>query len=137
MCRPAKLAVLVAVFLVVLAASLFLLTRPSLRPVATWMQPDTVSYGQWGPYYLTVAEADPDWRGFPFSFRRHYMVFVGIEAGKPTYGHEVDHSFNNGLEEPDGYIRSCTVCWSRDGVTLSEPDGHALFIPASAFTGGR
>jgi hypothetical protein len=135
--RPARFAVAATTLAVSLAAALFLLTRPSLRPVATWEQPDSVSYGQWGPYYLSAVQMEPDWRGFPLSFRRHYIIYVGLEPGKPTYGHEVGYSFNNGLEDLEEYIRSCSVSWSSGGVALSEPDGHVLFIPATAFVGGR
>jgi hypothetical protein len=132
-----RFALACVLFLTALAASLFLLTRSSLRPVATWMQPDSVSYDQWGPYYLTVAEADIDWRGFPLSVRRRYFVYAGRDSGKPSYGHAVDYSFNNGLADIDDYIRSCSVGWTAEGVTLTEPDGHLLFIPSTAFTGGR
>lgn len=135
--KSVKLVLVMIVFLGALSAALFVLTRPSLRPIATWAQPDSLHYGQWGPYHLTVVESDPDWRGFPFEVRRRYLIYVGLEAGKPTYGHSVDHSFNNGLEAVESYIQDCAVTWTVDGVTLAEPDGHLLFVPVSAFAGGR
>jgi hypothetical protein len=135
--KSVKFVLVMIVFLGALSAALFVLTRPSLRPIATWAQPDSLSYGQWGPYFLTVAEADPDWRGFPFETGHRYLIYIGLEAGRPTYGHSVDYSFNNGFEPLEEYILNSAVAWTAEGVAFSEPDGHMLFIPASAFAGGR
>lgn len=116
--------------------SLYLLTRPSLRVVQTWKQPDDIRYDE-GVYYLSVVAGDLDWRGFPFHVSRRYFVYVGRESGKPTYGHMVDFSFHAGVYDVEEHIRRSSVEWSNEGVTLQTVSGHRLFIPARMFVGGR
>jgi hypothetical protein len=52
------------------------------------------------------------------------------------YGHWTEYEFHNYHNEPD-YFTRCAVDWTADGVTLTEPTGHRLFVPKNAFIGGR
>jgi hypothetical protein len=119
------------------AGALYVLTRPSLRVVSSWRQPEAVRYDGFDPYYLSVVEGDLDWRGLPFALRRRHFIYVGLESGKPTYGHMVDFTFYPFPDDLVTYVRQSTVEWSDEGVTFRPPSGHALFIPKRMFIGGR
>jgi hypothetical protein len=113
------------------AVALFVLHRPSSRVLGSWA-------GEGGGYHLTVLETDWDYRGFPFTFERNVEVYVGRDAGQPTYGHFVKYSFTRPFGETlDQHVRTCTVTWAGGGVTLAEPDGHRLYVPGAAYRGGR
>jgi hypothetical protein len=91
-----------------------------------------VDYGSFDPYTLTVYETSPLLS--PWS---RYEVWVCKSADR-TYGHATDY----GLHISSGrtrvqHIEACTADWTPEGVTLTEPTGHRLFIPKSAFIGGR
>jgi hypothetical protein len=117
------------------AGSLFLLTRPSLREIMHWPSPD-------GHYHLILLEGDTDWRGFPFFTKPHYFFYAGRESHSPTYGHEQGyelHSDMAGYCEKDlsVYLHKSTVTWSAEGLSFEEPSGHRVFIPKTAYEGGR
>ncbi len=122
---------------VLVPTSLFVLHRQSLRVVAQWRSPDTVHYDAFDPYTLSVVQSDRDWRAFPFDLRWRYFVYVGRDRGTPTYGHMVDFSFFGGAEPLESYLAQSTVDWQPDGVTLTTPSGHRLFVPRALFVGGR
>ena len=111
------------------AIALFMLTRPSLKVVKTWENPDA-------SMYLTVHQSDTDWRGFPLNVQPRYAIYVGKGNGTLSYGHYVDMSFYGLLKEPDS-IRQSKVVWSDQGVTMRQPSGHVLFIPKAMYEGGR
>ena len=114
---------------------LYLLTRPSLRVIHTWKQPDSIQYNDGATHYLSVVESDLDWRGFPINVSRRYFLYVGLESGTPTYGHVIDFSFHPFPEDIQTYIRQSTVEWLSDGVTFQTVSGHRLFIPKQMFVG--
>lgn len=117
---------------------IYTLTRQSLNVVQTWQQPADVQYDDASPhYYLSIVESDLDWRGFPLDVRRRYFIYVGRDAGRPTYGHIIDYSFHASGASLQNHIARSQVEWSSDGVTFREASGHVLFIPAEMFTGGR
>jgi len=113
----------------VAAIALFVLTHPSLKVIKTWEKPNA-------SMYLTVYESDTDWRGFPLNVQPRYAIYVGKTSGTPSYGHFVDMSFY-GLPKQTDSIRQSKVEWSDQGVTLSQPGGHVLFIPKAMYEGGR
>lgn len=123
----------VAVVLILLWA----LHRPSLDVVHQWEQPASITYDDWGPYYLSVVESDLDWRGFPLHVERNHFIYVGRDAGSPAYGHMVDFSFHPYPEDLERFLDRAEVEWTAAGVLLELPSGHRLFIPADMFTGGR
>lgn len=131
---PVKILVVLTLTCLCALGSFFVATRPSNRVVKTWSAPD-------GEYHLTVIQSDRDFRGFPLQVRARYAVYVGREAGQPTYGHLVDYSFtpksSDALGAIERDIERCQVEWSPIGVTLTAPSGHILFIPRSVYAGGR
>lgn len=116
---------------------LFSLTRPSLKVLHTWTQPDSISYDSFDPYHFSVVEGDLEWRGFPFSVSRRHFIYVGIEAGRPTYGHMIDFSFHQETMPLEEHLDRSSVLWTEEGVTFYEASGHELFIPREMFVGGR
>ncbi|WP_416901806.1 hypothetical protein [Micromonospora echinospora] len=60
----------------------------------------------------------------------HYAVVLGRDPGG-SYGHRVRLDAT-GMDPAD-----LTVEWTSDGVWLSYPSGHRVFVPATRFTGGR
>ena len=120
-------------------ALFFILSNsPSHRSVTHWDQPGAVSYDSHGPYAVYVLEGPAKWYPlFVAKKRRYYTVLVTHSEPFSEDGHRIDCDFQHGQNEPDDYIRSCTTEWTPDGVTLTQPTGHRLFIPKSAFIGGR
>lgn len=114
---------------------LFLATRPSLRVLWQNCQPETITYDQ-GEYCMTVIEREPDFGGWPFFLNQNYAITVG-QGTQTDYGHMVDYSFTNGLEDVNFYVNQSRAQWMADGVEFIEADGHRLFIPATRFMGGR
>lgn len=128
-----------ALVLVPLTALLTLLlaTRPTLRVLRTWTSPPELQYDTWGQRHLSVVEGARDFDGFPFHVGRRYFLYVGMDAGTPTYGHQIHYSLNNSVEELEPYLARATVAWTTEGVTFTEPSGHRLFVPKASFLGGR
>jgi hypothetical protein len=117
--------------------TLFLSTRPTFRVLRTWASPPEIRYDDWGPRHLSVGEGGKDFDGFPLHVGRRYFIYVGMEAGTPTYGHRIDHSFTHSVEDLEPYLERAKTTWSEEGVTFVEPSGHTLFIPKEWFLGGR
>jgi len=115
----------------------FLLHRPSMKVVAQWKQPPDIPYDNGGPYYMSVVESDLDWRGFPLHVERNYFIYVGRDAGTPSYGHMVKYSFHAFPDGIEQFLQKAIVQWAAEGVTLELQSGHRLFIPKAMFIGGR
>lgn len=110
--------------------------RPTERVLWQSCQPDDLIYDDFGPYCLSVVEGALNWEFLPLARVRHHFVFVG-RGTEVSYGHYTDYSPHKGVELMADYVRGLAVEWTAEGVTLSEPSGHRLFIPAEGFTGGR
>lgn len=117
-------------------ATLFIITRPADRVVATWPQSSKIKYDE-ATYYLSVIETDQDWRGFPLFSTPRYAIYVGRDQGAPSYGHIIDFTFYTKGDYLPSYLKKAQVDWSNEGVNLSLPSGHKLFIPRHMFVGGR
>jgi len=122
-----------------IAGALFLILQSLFnagRVVAHWSQPGSVNYQGYDLYTLSVLD-----QGLDLTAREHrYELFIGRGADAPAYGHYTPFHFHFGYENedhPDAYISRSTVSWTAAGLTFTEPEGHALFIPARAFIGGR
>jgi hypothetical protein len=106
------------------------LTQPTDRVVRTWQRPDKL-------YCLSIVEGDTDWRGILFgNTRQRYYIYAGRDCGQPGYGHFVDFTPGGYLDTED-LLKTSTVDWASDGVTVTFPVGHRLFIPNDAYEGGR
>ncbi|MDX2198609.1 MAG: hypothetical protein SF069_06515 [Phycisphaerae bacterium] len=126
--------------LLMAAVLLFFMHRASLKVVYQWCQPSGIAYDDWGPYYVSVVEADLDWRGFPIHVERNYFLYVGRDAGTPSHGHMIKFSFHpssaNYYDLP-GFLKRTDVQWTAEGVELRLESGHRLFVPKDMFVGGR
>lgn len=92
-------------------------------------------YKDFGPYTLHVVDRSLWWK----FWERHQVCEIRIVRGGDDadgYGHYTLYEFHNYHSASD-YFARCTCDWEPHGVTLTEPTGHKLFIPAKAFTGGR
>jgi hypothetical protein len=116
---------------------LYLLTRPSMRVIQTWKQPDSIRYDDGATHYLSVVENDLDWHGFPVYVSRRYFVYVGQESGTPTHGHTIDFTFYPVDSDVESYIRQSSVSWMDEGVNFKTFSGDQLFVPKQMFMGGR
>ncbi len=132
-----RVAVLLAVLLFLAIAFVVWAHRQSYRVIGHWAQSSAVEYSANGPYNFMVVESDRDWRGFPFSFGRHYFLLIGHEISGDQTGYQVDYSFHPGAENIEAYIRNCAVEWTPLGVWFQEPSGQRLFIPKEAFAAGE
>lgn len=115
----------------------FLLHRPSMEVVHQWQQPNSITYDGQGPYYLSVVESDLDWQSFPLYVERNYFIYIGRDAGEPSYGHMVKFSFHPYPDDLKTFLSKAQTHWTDEGVELDLPSGHRLFIPVAMFTGGR
>ncbi|MEV6277472.1 hypothetical protein [Nocardia sp. NPDC051832] len=78
-------------------------------------------------YHVEIAEQ----HSMVLNRRLPDKIFIGHGPGV-TYGHPV-YLQSTGTEP----FESRAVEWSQDGVRIEFTSGHELFVPASAFTGGR
>jgi len=96
-----------------------------------------ITYDHLGPYYMSVVERDLDWSGFPFYVERNYFIYVGRDEGTPSHGHMIKYSFHPYPDEVEQFLTKADVQWTAEGVMLSLPSGHRLFVPKKMFIGGR
>jgi len=116
----------------------FILHLPSHKVIAQWKQPAEIKYDGRGPYYMSVVEDDLDWRGFPLHIGRNYFIYLGRDAGTPSYGHMIKYSFHSDdLDNPAPFLSKAKVQWTAEGVLLELSSGHRLFVPKAMFIGGR
>jgi hypothetical protein len=138
--KLALAAVLGGVIVLVLAmfavAALIEWARPTDRVLWQECQPEDVSYESFDPYCIAIVEGDVNWQFITFTVMRHFYVFVG-RGQEISYGHYISYTPQFGATDKAEYLSGVTVEWTSDGVTLLEPGGHRLFIPADQFTGGR
>lgn len=113
--------------------------QPTNKVVETWKQPNDIKYGG-NTYCLSVMEGGLDISNLPFFTERQYIIFVGVDIGKPSYGHVLNVTFYpdaNTIDDVPAYIKQSKVEWSNDGVTFTEKDGDQIFIPKSSFIDTR
>ena len=114
-------------------------TAPAvMTPLHRFQEPAEVKHREFqdfGPYTLHVVDRSHWWK----SWERYQVCEIRIVRGNDDpggYGHYSGYTFHNYNSQPD-YFTRCACEWKPNGVSLTEPTGHTLFIPASAFTGGR
>ena len=111
-------------------------SRPTRAVLWQACQPADVTYDGFDPYCLSVVEGDLNWTFMPLSTIRHTFVFVGRGTGI-NYGHYLDYGPQFRGQDPVAYMDQATLDWTAEGITLTEPTGHRLFLPAESFVGGR
>ena len=108
------------------------------RPLHSFPEPTEVKhpdYKDFGPYTLHIVDRSLWWK----YWERNEICDIQITRehdGPNSYGHSTAYTFHNYNSASD-YFTRCTCAWEPHGVTLTEPTGHKIFIPAQAFTGGR
>lgn len=135
--RRAPLVVLLAALSVALLALLVAAVWPTDRVLLTACQPAEVTYDDLGPYCLSLLETDPATLSLGLGVQRHHTLFIGRGETAGGYGHRVDYSPHPGAEDLEPYLEAAEVDWQPEGLTFREPSGHAVFVPAEQFTGGR
>lgn len=131
-----KILLFVACSFVLALIMAFVLDYPSNEVVAQWKQPADITYDGRGPYYVSVVERDVDWGRL--SPERNYFIYVGRDAGEPSYGHMIKYSFHpDHSETVEQFLNKASAQWTEDGVTLMLRSGHRLFVPKQMFIGGR
>ena len=101
-----------------------------------WDQPPGVNYKSNDPYTVYVVDESSWWNVF------HRKKWGSVRVVKKSldeqngYGHYTEYEFHNYHGEDD-YFARCSTEWTPEGITISEPTGHTLFVPKKAFIGGR
>ncbi|WP_374517366.1 hypothetical protein [Undibacterium squillarum] len=62
---------------------------------------------------------------------------LSISRKRSLYEHEVEISLFNFDEDMTAYLQRSSVTKDENGITFKQPSGHAVFIPQSAYEGGR
>ncbi len=118
-----------------------LLQVPLDRTRARWEQPNNINYESHDPYMLLVVDRSSWWN----ESNRHRHCRIGVVShvqltpdtqASSSYGHWIEYEFQNYTSDPN-YLTRCTIVWESEGVTITEPTGHKLFVPKKAFIGGR
>ena len=71
-----------------------------------------------------------------FSSEQRYEIWI-TRKGSPDYGYVLHHSFAWTDFDTNKTIRGCRVAWTAEGVTLLEPSGQTVFVPAALYERGR
>jgi len=102
--------------------------------VAEWKEPDTVKYPSGDPYVIYVMDRSSVWD----ESKRYRYCTIGIvpQKNKDLSGAWTEYEFHNYNNDPT-YFSRCIVSWEAEGITITEPTGHKLFIPKNAFIEGR
>lgn len=114
------------------------LNMPTNRVLHRWDQPEGVKYGSFEPYSLYIAEGPKKWHILGWSKRRYEIRIVPTGADPNDHGHVFECDLQlYASPSVESHLEHCTVEWTADGVTFTQPTGHKLFIPKDAFIGGR
>lgn len=100
-------------------------SRSSGKVLFQSTQAPSVHYGSWDPYELRVLEGPAR---FGLFYSQPTAVIWVTKAGDPFYGHSIGTDLPSDVSD---------AVWTADGVDLRFASGHRLFIPKSAFVGGR
>ena len=105
---------------------------PTNRVIASWKQLPP-SDQQQTQYEMQLIEEDR--RIFYGPFERAMELHVH-RAGNPGYGHSVPIRLFGKANDQE-CSDSCFVNWTESGIEFTQSSGHRLFIPKSAYIGGR
>lgn len=90
-------------------------------------QGDYVKYNSYDPYCLSIIKQNQ-----PLS--SNYIIMISRKGDK-DYGHVINYIDPDPVSEEE--IQKTRVIWSNDGIEVTFPAGHKLYIPKERFTGGR
>ena len=94
-------------------------------------QPKGLSYQSGVLYELRVEEGPQKFNSLLSSLEDRYAIIdVGRKGDNFAYVHSMTFDITGGSEPS-------SVNWTNEGINLTYPSGHKLFIPKKAFIGGR
>ena len=95
--------------------------------IGTFKQPGNITYDY--TYEMRIKEGSRVQR--IWSNLRRLEISVYRIGNKNGYGHRTE------IFVPGTDVSKTAVSWNFDGITVAFDTGHSLFIPKSAFVGGR
>jgi len=90
-------------------------------------QGDYIKYNSYDPYCLSIIKQSQ-----PLS--SNYILMVSRKEDK-DYGHVLNYIDPHSVDEKE--IEKTRVIWSNEGIEVTFPAGHKLYIPKDKFIGGR
>jgi hypothetical protein len=90
-------------------------------------QGDYIKYNSQDPYTLSIIKQTQ-----PLS--SNYIVMISGKGDK-SYGHVINYIDPAPLSDEE--IKKTLVIWNKDGIEMTFPMGHKLYIPKERFIGGR
>ena len=90
-------------------------------------QGDYIKYNSYDPYCLSIIKQSQ-----PLS--SNYILMVSRKEDK-DYGHVLNYIYPSPISENE--IEKTRVIWSNEGIEVTFPAGHKLYIPKEKFIGGR
>ncbi len=97
------------------------------RVIMESSQGDYIKYNSYDPYTLSVIKQRQ-----PLS--SNYIIMISRKGDK-TYGHVINYL--DPTPGSDDEIKKTRVIWNNDGIEMTFPMGHKLYIPKERFIGGR
>ena len=90
-------------------------------------QGDYIKYDSNDPYNLSIIKQSQ-----PLSSK--YIVMISAKNNN-SYGHVINYIDPDPVSEDE--IRKTRVIWNDEGIEMTFPLGHKLYIPKERFIGGR
>lgn len=97
------------------------------RVIMESFQGDYVKYNSFDPYKLSIIKLSR-----PLS--SDYIILIS-RKGDNSYGHVINYI--DPTEVSDENIKRTRVIWNNEGIEITFPMGHKLYIPKERFIGGR
>ncbi|MCC6866677.1 MAG: hypothetical protein IT280_11020 [Ignavibacteria bacterium] len=91
------------------------------------VQGEYIKYNSYDPYKLRIIKQYQ-----PLGSKVIVMV---SRSGDDSYGHVINYIDTAPVSEDD--IKLTRVIWNNEGIEMTFPLGHKLYIPKECFTGGR
>ncbi len=91
------------------------------------VQGEYIKYNSYDPYKLRIIKQYQ-----PLGSKVIVMV---SRSGDDSYGHVINYIDTAPASEDD--IKLTRVIWNNEGIEMTFPLGHKLYIPKECFTGGR
>ncbi len=90
-------------------------------------QGDYIKYNSYDPYCAYIIKQNQ-----PLSSQ--YIILISRKGDK-EYGHVVNYI--DPTETSEENIKKTRVIWSNEGIEITFPAGHKLYVPKDKFIGGR
>ena len=97
------------------------------RVIMESCQGDYVKYGSYDSYCLNIIKQSK-------ALSSSYIILIS-RKGDMNYGHVINYIDPDPVSEKD--IEKTRVIWSNEGIEMTFPLGHKLYIPKERFIGGR